>query len=294
MYVVHGNAIVAYNDDYTGLASAIIYTPTISGSYRLIIRAYTTSTAGYCDLYQGVNGAPPSLLEKEVFFGGTYVHTRWKADEWFQTKNRLNFVTTDGFNDGGWHAEDPYLYLIYDGMMFWDDDGAGHLDSKIVPPSSGTGTVIVSSYSHYTEGECALALVNTSFLAPWLSPAPWSRKLAPVHMTDRANKYIAELQRLKPALERLSPNERDQKVLELQRGTLSEEEIRVQTAPRVPATLDFIRRQEQFLGQYKQLEPSLQKMADADRVERLVRLKRDTMGEEYSEPQQLAAPKSRS
>src|SRR5215510_12988426 len=36
MYLVRGNEIVEFNDDYTGLASEIIYTPTVTGTYRLV------------------------------------------------------------------------------------------------------------------------------------------------------------------------------------------------------------------------------------------------------------------
>ena len=84
MYLVRGHDIVAFNDDYTGLASEIIYTPPETGTHRLVIRAFTTSTPGLCDLYQGVDGAEPTLLESNVMFGGTYVWVRWKRGEWFK------------------------------------------------------------------------------------------------------------------------------------------------------------------------------------------------------------------
>jgi hypothetical protein len=35
MYLVRGNDIVAFNDDYTGYASEIIYTPAVADGYRL-------------------------------------------------------------------------------------------------------------------------------------------------------------------------------------------------------------------------------------------------------------------
>ena len=85
MYLVRGNDIVAFNDDYTGLASEIIHTPTVTDTYRLVIRAYATATPGFCDVYQGVDGAAPSLLDSNVTFGGTYVRVRWKQGEWFET-----------------------------------------------------------------------------------------------------------------------------------------------------------------------------------------------------------------
>ncbi len=75
MYLVLGNDIVAFDDDYTGIASEIIYTPKATSTYRIVIRAYTTSTPGVCDLYQGVGGAAP-WLEANVSFAGTYVRVR--------------------------------------------------------------------------------------------------------------------------------------------------------------------------------------------------------------------------
>src|SRR5439155_16656188 len=85
MYLVRGNDIVAFNDDYIGLASEIIYMPPAADTYRLVIRAYATATPGFCDVYRGVDGAPPSLLDSNVMFGGTYVWVRWKLGEWFET-----------------------------------------------------------------------------------------------------------------------------------------------------------------------------------------------------------------
>ena len=118
--------------------------------------------------------------------------------------------------------------------MYWDDDGAGGLHSKIVPPSGGTGAVILGSYSRYTEGQCLLGLVGQSYKAPWMSPAPWASVAEPSPPYTCSRKYMEELERQKPALDELSPDTRDQRVLELQRTMLSEEEIRRQH-PRMPA-----------------------------------------------------------
>jgi len=116
--VVQGDDIVAFNDDYTGYASEIIYTPTVKGSHRLVIRAFTTSTPGVCDVYQGVDGAPPVLLESNVPFAGTYVWVRWKLGEWFETGAGRDVVVDVGgdpftgtITGGG--SSDPYLFLIY-------------------------------------------------------------------------------------------------------------------------------------------------------------------------------------
>jgi hypothetical protein len=293
MYLLRGNDIVAFNDDYTGLASEIIYTPAATDTYRLVIRAYTTSTPGVCDLYQGTAGAPPVLLESNVTFAGTYVRVRWKQGEWFETGRPL-VVNAGGFsvNTGvvSGDASDPYLFLIYPdsavgSKMYLDDDGAGFPDSKIVPPDGGTGTVIMGAYSRYTGGECRLALVGQSYKAPWMSPAPWSFSAEPAPRSSAVAKYMEELERQKRALSKLSPHERDEHVLELQRATLTEEEIRRQL-PRLRAVSpELVRRQDTFLERSTQLERDLEPLPYDERGARLAQLKRETMGAEYSEPE---------
>jgi hypothetical protein len=298
MYLVRGNDIVAFNDDYTGLASEIIYTPTVADTYRLVIRAFTTATRGLCDLYRGVGGAAPSLLESNVIFGGTYVSVRWKLGEWFETGRPVvvgqggggvNVGTVSG------DAPDPYLFLIYPdsavgSKMYWNDDGAGFPDSKIVPPSGGTGTVILGSYSRYTGGECRLALVGQSYKAPWMSPAPWASVTEQVPRTPTVTKYLEQLKRQKPALKKLSPDKRDKRVLELQRRMLSEEEVRRQVAPMPAVSPELVRRQELFLERHTQMEKDLVQMSYDERAAKLAQVKRESMGRDYSEPEEPLPP----
>jgi hypothetical protein len=293
MYLVRGNEIVEFNDDYTGLASEIIYTPTVTGTHRVVVRAFTTSTPGFCDVYMGEGGAPPTLLDSQVTFGGTYVRARWKPDEWFETGHAV--LGYGGLVSRNPPAVDPYLFLIYPqsakgSKMYWDDDGAGNLHSKIVPPSGGTGAVILGSYSRYTEGQCLLGLVGQSYKAPWTSPGPWASLADPVTPSPAVAKYIEELERRKPALRKLSPGERDQSVLELQRTMLPEEEIRRQHAPEPSASTELVRRQEDFLGHYRQLEQDLEGMSFDERAAKLAHVKRETMGREYSEPEEPPLP----
>jgi hypothetical protein len=297
MYLVRGNDIVAFNDDFTGLASEIIHIPTATDLYRLVIRAYATATPGFCDVYQGVDGASPSLLDSNVMFGGTYVRVRWKLGEWFETASSTTLYFTTVSNGGfgvstsaAPPAADPYMFLIYPdhavgSKMYWDDDGAGLPDSKIVPPSGGTGTVILGSYDRYTPGECQLALVGQSYKAPWMSPAPWASVAEQVPRAPSVTKYMEELDGQKPALEKLSPGERAQQVLELQRRMLPEEEIR-RLFPRIPAvSAELVRSQEIFQERHREMETDLAQMSYDKRATKLAHLKRETMGREYSEPE---------
>jgi hypothetical protein len=104
--------------------------------------------------------------------------------------------------------------------------------------------------------------------------------------------YMKELERRKTALEKLSPDKRDQAVLELQRTMLPEEEIRQQHAPMPAVSTDLVRRQEDFLGQYGQMEKDLERMSYDERTAKLAHLKRETMGREYSEPEEALLPES--
>ena len=305
MYLVRGNDIVAFNDDYTGYASEIIYrtpdaTPAVTDLYRLVIRAFTTSTPGFCDVLQGVDGAPPSLLDSNVMFGGTYVWVRWKLGEWFETGAGRDVVVDLGGDPftgtiTGGVPSDPYIFLIYPesavgSKMYWDDDGAGSLQSKIVPASGGTGTVILGAYSRYTGGQCRLALVGQSYKAPWMSPAPWAYVDEEAPRTASVTRYTEELERQKPALNELSPDERDQRVSELQRRMLSEEEIRRQVAPMPAVSTELLRRQALFLERHREMEQDLLKMSYDDRAAKLAHVKRETMGREYSEPEVSRLP----
>lgn len=295
MYLVRGNDIVAFNDDYTGLASEIIYTPTDTDSYRLIIRAYSTATPGVCDVYEGAGGAQPTQLDSNVYFGGTYVSVRWKQGEWFETGVGTLYFSA-GIGSSG-SASDPYLFLIYPdrtvgGKMYWDDDGAGSLQSKIVPPDGGTGVVILGSYARYTDGDCRLALVGQSYKAPWMSPAPWASVPEPAAPTPSAAKYTKELQRQKRSLSKLSQDERDQRVLALQRELLPEEEVRRQLPHRRAVDPELVRRQKIFLEGWSEMEKDLDEVAYDERGAKLAHLKREALGMEYSEPETLPPPRA--
>jgi hypothetical protein len=169
--------------------------------------------------------------------------------------------------------------------MYWDDDGAGFPHSAILPPSGGTGTLILGAFSRYTGGECRLALVGESYKAAWMSPAPWATFAEQVPPTPTVTKYLEELKRRKPGLEKLSPDERDREVLELQRSMLSEEEIRRQL-PRMPSvSTEFVSRQKIFTERYRRMEKDLEQLSYDERAAKLAQVKRATMGREYTEPE---------
>ena len=101
---------------------------------------------------------------------------------------------------------------------------------------------------------------------------------------------MAELERQKPALNELGPDERDQRVLELQRQMLSEEEIRRQVAPMRAVSTDLVRRQKLFSDRYGEMEEHLARMSYDERAAKLAQVKRESMGREYSEPEASLLP----
>jgi hypothetical protein len=268
MYIVNDtNDIVAFNDDYTGLASEIIYTPTVTALYRLIIRAYTTKTPGYCDLYRGVSGAPPNLVESDVLFFGVRVNAQWNQGDVFETTNSTG---------------DPYLFLHAGNKLYWDDDSGPGLNSRFVAPSAGSGIVILGSYARTTEGQCDLCLTPAQgpiSLTPFLSPTPSPQERRYVVGSREMERFASHLRESKEDLERLEPAQRDRRVVELQQRTLSEEERRIQVAPPMPqATADFVRLQENYLQRYRELEPELEGLSYTERSQRLAELKRQMVG----------------
>jgi hypothetical protein len=267
MYIVNEtNDIVAYNDDYTGLASEIIYTPTTTAQYRLIIRSYTTKTPGYCDLYRGVNGAPPSLVEGDVLFFGVRVNAQWNQGDVFETTNSTG---------------DPYLFLHTGNKLYSDDDSGPGLNSRFVAPTAGSGIVILGSFVRTTEGQCDLCLTPSQgpiSLTPVLSPTPSPQERRYVVGSREMERFVSQLRESKETLEQLEPAQRDRRVAELQQRTLSEEERRMQVAPMPQATADFVRLQENYLQRYRELEPELEGLSYSERSQRLAELKREMVG----------------
>ena len=96
---------------------------------------------------------------------------------------------------------------------------------------------------------------------------------------------MEELHRQKRAFSKLSPGERDKRVLALQRELLSEEEVRLQLPHRRAVDPELVRRQETFEDGFKQMEEELTQLSYDERTARLAQLKRETMGTEYSEPE---------
>jgi hypothetical protein len=270
MYIVNQNRdIVAFNDDYTGLASEIFYTPSVTGQYTLVIRAYDTTRPGYCDLYRGVSGAPPGLVERDVLYFGVRHFAQWNQGDVIETTNS---------------SGDPYLLLITGGRMYFgfgiDDAGAG-LNSRFVTPTAGSGLVILGSYSRATEGNCDLCQDPSEgpiFLTPDIAfdASASERRDAPGSREMR--QFTTQLKENKEDLEALEPAERDRRVADLQERTLSEEERRMQTALPPQAPPDSVRLLENYLERYKELEPELEGLSYTDRSQRLTELKRRMVG----------------
>jgi len=207
MYVVNEfNDVVAFNDDYSELASEIFYTPAVSAAYRLIIRSFNTSRPGYCDLYRGVNGGAPGLVERDILFFGVTSYRQWNQGDVIQTTN----------SNG-----DPYLFVATGNKLYWDDDAGAGLNPRFVAPSAGSGYITLGSYSRTTEGHCDLCIEQDTGL---------TMSHATVSEDDELDRFTAELQGEKQQLEALEPRKRDKAVAELQKKLLSEHHLALSSA----------------------------------------------------------------
>lgn len=131
-----GGSQVAWNDDYSGggLASRIVYTPSVSGVYRLIIRSYTYASRGTCDVR--INGA---INTSSVMFAGDTISysAHILAADHVQTA-----LAPGGVGDT--------MLFGFDGSgnlrVFDDDDGVGFA-SKIAAPVVLTKVTVGTFYT---------------------------------------------------------------------------------------------------------------------------------------------------
>ncbi|MCA1600202.1 MAG: hypothetical protein LC776_00680 [Acidobacteria bacterium] len=262
------NDVIAENDDFTGLASEIIFTPTASGPVTLIIRGFSTKTPGFCNLEKGLGGGVPQLLDRDVLFFGVTVDASWNQGDVFETSNSTG---------------DPFFFLRTANKMFRDDDSGPGLNSRFVAPTAGSGRVILGSFSRTTEGVCDLCLTPAQGpiqLTPRLSERPNEFERKPTYGSPEMERFTSELMENKEALEELEPAEREQRVVELQAKILSEEERLPKVLPGPQAAADFVRCQQIFMERYKEMEPELEELSYEERSERLADLKRRTVGPE--------------
>jgi hypothetical protein len=270
MHIVAGNGdIVAENDDFTGLASEIIFTPALSGPVTLIIRGFSTKTPGRCNLEKGLDGAPPTVINRDLIFFGVTGFASWNAGDVFTTANSTG---------------DPLLFLRTGTKMFSDDDSGPGLNSRLVVPTAGSGRVILGSFALASEGVCDLCL------DPGAGPVTLSvdaserqnRRERPSKHTrgSEMEQYIEELKANKEALEELEPAEREERIVELQERFLSEEERQLLALPAPQAAADFVRLQDIYLERCSDMEPELEKMSYEQRAQTLAELKQRTLGPE--------------
>lgn len=258
MYLVRGNTIVAKNDDYNGLASLIAYVPTVSGTYYLIIRAYSKYTSGTCDVYKSVGGGSPSRIDNDVKFGGYPVSAHWKADERILTRNATG---------------DTYLYFIHGNTMLRDDDSGDGLCSSIRPGYAAYGRVIVGSYSRWSEGTTWLCNYYQSYLD---NPGSQDEVDDPkIIVSENMAKFQTELMKEKPSLEKLSHQERETKVQKLRDSILSKEDISRLGAPKIRVPKEFIVASERYEKLLKANEKRLKPLSHAERASEMAKMERE-------------------
>lgn len=258
MYLIRGNTIVAKNDDWDGLASLIAYTPSVTGSYYLIIRAYNKYRSGTCDVYQSVGGGSPTRIANDVKFGGYPVSAHWKADERILTRNA---------------SGDTYLYIIHGNTMLRDDDSGDGLCSSIRPGYAGYGLVVVGSYSRYSEGITKLCNYYQSYLD---NPGRQDEVDDPKIVISKAMaKFQTELIKEKASLEELPHKEREARVLKLRNSILSKKDILQLVAPKIRAPKPFVTACAQYDKILRAAQPKLKRLSHAKRAVEMAKIERE-------------------
>jgi len=258
MYLVRGNTIIASNDDYNGRASLIAYVPSVTGDYRLIIRGFSKYSLGTCDVYQSVGGGSPTKIDNDVIFGGYPVYAHWKADETILTLNAIG---------------DTYLYIIHGNTMLSDDDSGDGLCSSIRPGYESYGTVVVGSYSSYSQG---VTWLGNHYKSYFVNPGGQQAMDDPkIIISEKIAKFQTELIKEKPSLEKLSHNERETRVMKLRDSILSKDDINRLGAPHIPVPPEFAAAFEQYQRQLQSAEKELEGLSYAQRAAKMAKIERE-------------------
>lgn len=287
MLIISPSGTVAgFNDDFVGLDADIVFTPPVTGAYRLIVFAAATATPGFTNVLFSVNGGPPTTLAAAVKFGGTRVLTDWNPG--------IRFVTAGGNGDtvlllfGGGSAIGSPVAFNDDVVTPPSIPGIpmGPLNSSITPSFSAHGgatdnpgtSAVVGSFSPAVEGETSLCQLFRSWMDPLLSPPHAAPRPAPVPNTPTMTRYLKEYLDLKPKLVQMNEKDRERAILELQRRILPEEEIRLFSAPVSFPTAAYVRAQDEYLARVHEREGELSKLGHAERAATLEKMKAETVG----------------
>jgi hypothetical protein len=288
MLVSPTGTIVAFNDDFVGLDSDILFTPTTTGTFRLIVHSFSTPSSGFRNVLFSVGGAAPTTLGAARRFGGTHALADWVAGTRFVTAGTsgdavLLVLSGTGvgsqalFNDDVGSSSGPLPFPA--GMM-------STLDASITPPFSAHGGVndnvstrlIVGSFSSNTEGSTVACQLFRSWISPLLSPPGDAPTRAPVPNTPEMKQYLKEYSQMKARLTRMDPDERDRATLALQRRILPESQIRLLAAPASFPTAAYTRAQDQYLARVHARENELANLDHEQRSAVLEKMKAELVG----------------
>lgn len=118
------NTQVAMNDDYSGLASRVVYSPPTSGNYRIVVRAYRAWTGGTCDVLVDRGSGPQTFASGTAFGGDSYsvdAYTSLTSGDTIQT----------AFAPGGTKDTILWAFDASGNLIAIDDDGGVGWASKI-------------------------------------------------------------------------------------------------------------------------------------------------------------------
>jgi len=286
MLVNSAGVIVAFNDDFVGLDSDIIFTPPTTATFRLIVHSFATASAGFTNVMLSVNGASPTSLGIATEFAGTHVMTDWSPG--------ITYDTAGGNGDT--------VLLVRTGAfvgatLAFNDDVVGHTRLPIYGPiqllsdcarqptdrcqrqrehKSHCGLLLAVH-----RGQTTLCQVFRPWMSPALSPPHDAPRPAPLPNTPEMAQYHDEYAKLKSKLVEMGPDERDRAILELQRRILPESEIRTFAAPVSFATAAYVRAQKEYLERVRTRDKELVAMEHDQRAKVLTEMKEETLAARY-------------
>ncbi len=170
LYDDSGTSLLAYNDDYAGLASRIVWTATDAGSYRLKVRHYSSNTAGANTDYRlsliGANdsyepdNAPEEASPITVNSPTPQTHNFGVAGDhdWVNFAAEAGWIYTIWTGNLGTCSDTVLELYAADGTtrLAYNDDSSG-LASRIVWSANETGDLYVKvrHFSSSSFGPCS-------------------------------------------------------------------------------------------------------------------------------------------
>jgi hypothetical protein len=249
-------SIVAKNNDYSGRASLIAYSPAVTTWYTLVIRAFFYWGKGTCDLYQTTDGGPPTRVVTSAPFGGYPIAAHWKSDERIEVAN---------------YTGSPRLLLINDDedRMFFCNKYSYPTPpgpAIITPGSEDYGLVIATSPYRALEGRTDVCNYFQSYLD---NPGKEKQVPSKVLVSEKMAKFLEKLDAEQESLSKIPIAEQEEKVQNLRDKMLSKEDIELLHPPEIEPPEGLKEANERYSKLLADIEPTLEALSMEERIEEM-------------------------